>query len=425
MDLRRRLLGWLGLLLGGLLAMALSVQLWSLHDDIENEIAASSRLVELLLAADAGAPDLAERLAEARLRHLHIGLDDRPAPAADGGLPGWLGLAGESAPARQLRIGERTLSIAANPHSEIEERLGDTVRLLITLLLYSGATLLAAWWATDRALRPVRELEAGLQRLAGGDDDPALPDFALREFRRVAGAIDRLAASLGEANAARKALARQLISLQEDERRALARELHDEMGQTLAALNATAAHLERHAPRLTADALAECGADLRRDIRTIGEQLRALLKSLRPHGLNADSLPALLRELVDHWRARATGIDFAIEMPAALPGLDETAALTLYRVVQEALTNVVRHSRASRCSVRIVAVDGEIRAEIVDDGEGLKQAAPTRHGGLLGMAERLEMAGGRLAVATPEGGGLRLTAQLPGQQGGNVQQGEN
>lgn len=424
MDLRRRLLGWLGLLLGGLLAMALLIQLWSLRDDIDTEIAASSRLVELLLAVDTGAPDLDARLADAGLRHLSISLDHRP-PAAGGGdnVGDWLGLpAGE---ARQLRIGNRTLTIAANPRSEIEERLGDTVRLMITLLLYSGATLLAAWWATDRALRPVRELEAGLMRLAAGREDPSLPDFALREFRRVAGAIDTLAASLREANAARKALARQLISLQEDERRALARELHDEMGQTLTALNATAAHLERNAPRLPAAALAECCADLRRDIRTIGEQLRAMLKSLRPHGLNAEGLPALLGELIENWRSRGTGIDFAIEMPDSFPEVDDNAALTLYRVVQEALTNVVRHSRATRCSVRIAAVDGEIRAEIVDDGEGLPDATPTRHGGLLGMAERLEMAGGQLTATTPDGGGLRLSARLPWRQRENEQQGEN
>ena len=82
MDLRRRLLGWLGLLLGGLLSMALLIQLWSLRDDIDTEIAASSRLVELLLAIDAGAPDLDARLADAGLRHLSISLDGSPSTAA-------------------------------------------------------------------------------------------------------------------------------------------------------------------------------------------------------------------------------------------------------------------------------------------------------------------------------------------------------
>lgn len=413
MDLRRRLLGWLGLLLGGLLVMALIVQLHSLRTDIGAEIAASSRLVEVLLAADGAAPDLPKRLANAELRHLSIRSVDAPVEPIAPRLLQRLGLAPEPGPGHEIRVGEHRLVIAPNPASEIEERLADTVRLLITLLLYSGATLLAAWWAADRALRPVRELENGLQRLAHGESDPALPAFALREFRQVADAIKRLAQALGDARAAQRALSRQLIAVQEEERRTLARDLHDEMGQTLAALNATAAHLERNAPRLDAIAIAECAADLRRDIRHSGEQLRAMLKTLRPHGLDASGLAAMLEELLDTWRNRETGIEFAVQFPECWPVVDETAALTLYRVLQEALTNVVRHSGARRCSVRIDTDEIWLRMSIEDDGDGLPQAGPARRGGLLGMAERLEMAGGALQLDSLPGHGLRLQAELP------------
>lgn len=414
MDLRRRLLGWLGLLLGGLLTMALIVQLHSLRADIAAEVAASSRLVDVLLAADGAAPDLAQHLAAAELRHLT--LRSAESPAAENTAPSplvRLGLAPAVGAGHEIRVGEHRLHIAPNPASEIEERLGDTVRLLITLLLYSGATLLAAWWAADRALRPVRELENGLHRLARGEADPHLPTFALREFRQVAGAIDQLAAALGAAQAAQRSLSRQLIAVQEDERRALARDLHDEMGQTLTALNATAAHLERNATRLDAATVAECAADLRRDIRSSGEQLRAMLKALRPHGLDAAGLAAALHELVDGWRSRETGIEFAEEFPDRLPAVDEATALTLYRVMQEALTNVVRHSGARQCAVRVEASEGAIRLVVEDDGEGLPQAGPARRGGLLGMAERLDMVGGILQLDSPPGKGLRLEASLP------------
>lgn len=412
MDLRRRLLGWLSALLGGFLLLALIVQLASLREDIETEITASSRLIDLLLAADAGEEGLAARIAGAQLRHLHIaGTANEPVAAVQQDAR-WLGLTVPADTARQIRIGSQTLYIAPNPQSEIAERMGDAVRLMITLLLYSAATLLAVWWATDRALSPVRELENGLLRLAAGKDDPALPAFALREFRRVAQAIDTLAAALREAHAARTALSRQMISLQESERRMLAHELHDEMGQTLTALNATAAHLERNAPRLAPSALAECCADMRRDLRCIGEQLRSLLKSLRPHGLDASNLAGQLRELVDNWRSRGTGIEFALSQPESYPELAEAAALTLYRVIQEALTNVVRHSGARHCCVGISAVNNEIRAEIADDGAGLPQQSPSRQGGLLGMAERLAMVGGRLEVASSPDG-LNLRFHLP------------
>lgn len=418
MDLRRRLIGSLGLLLGSLMAIATLIQLHSLRTDIETEVDASARLAGVLLAAASAStepgPTLAERLSGAGLRHLSIRTGEQPAASAPPHpLLAWLGLAPHERSEQAIRIGQHTLYIAANPGSEIEERLGDTVRILITLLFFSGATLLIAWWSADRALRPVRALEDALHRLARGEEKPALPAFALREFRRVAGAIDYLADALAASRNAQRALARQLISVQEDERRSLARELHDEMGQTLTALNTTAAHLARNAERMEAWAIAECAGDLRRDIRSSGEQLRAMLKSLRPHGLAASGLAPTLHELVDGWRGRATGIEFALVLPEPFPELDEATALTLYRVAQEALTNVVRHSGARHCALRLALAGRHLRLEVIDDGRGIPPAGPVRGGGLLGMTERLDMAGGALALSANPAGGLRLVATLP------------
>src|SRR5574343_1668702 len=248
MDLRRRLIGRLGLLLAGLLAATMLVQLSSLRSDIEAEVAASEHLVATLLASSETNPDaLAHRLADTDLRHLRIRPAEQALPVATP--DAWwrrIVLQPNTSLEREIRIGDRLLIITPKPDSEIDERLGDTVRLLITLLLYSVATLLVAWLVADRALRPVRELEAGLQRLARGESDAALPPFALREFSRIAGSIDCLAANLREARANQRALAQQLIAVQEAERQALARELHDDMGQTLTALNVTTAHLGRN-----------------------------------------------------------------------------------------------------------------------------------------------------------------------------------
>lgn len=419
MDLRKRLVIWLGGLLAGLMLMAILINLHSLRGDIQAEVAASEQLVAVLLKAGNAPPgdqtELEALLHEARLRHLSIRLD--PAALAADTKPHWLaGLLGiaPSVPAEQtIRLGEQTLHIAPNPNSEIEERLDDTVRLCITLLLYSGATLLAAWWSADRALTPVRELEAGLQRLADNAPDAAMPPFALREFRRVARAIDALAAALASSRAAQQQLARQLIAVQEEERHGLARELHDEMGQTLTAIGVTAAYLERNAARLEAANIIECAQDLRRDVRTSGEQLRAMLKRLRPHGLDALGLASALRELVASWQQRESGIEFDLEMPAELPVLDEAAALVLYRVVQEGLTNVVRHSEARHCRIRIEVARNALYLSVEDDGKGLPEAGPARRGGLLGMAERLEMAGGSLHIENNATIGLHLQARLP------------
>lgn len=422
MDLRRRLIGSLGLLLGSLLAIIAVIQLLSLRSDIDAEVEASTRLVNVLLAAtdppSAAAPgsSLAQRLAAGGLRHLSIRTPEQPPPVyRPDPLLARLGLAPPERGEQAIRIGDQVLYVAPKPRSEIDERLADTVQIWSTLLFFFGTTLLVTWWCADRALAPVRELEASLQRLARGEPDPALPAFALREFGRVARAIEHLAGALSDARIAQRDLARQLIAVQEDERRALARELHDEMGQTMTALSITAAHLARNAVRLPPPAVAECANDLRRDLRTCSEQLRAMLKTLRPHGLHASRLAHTLRELVQGWRGRHTGIDFSLDLAQPLSGIDDDLALTVYRVVQEALTNAVRHSGARHCTVRIAAGSGLLALEVSDDGRGLAANVCTLrwHGGLLGMRERVDMAGGELAILPNPGGGLCLRARFP------------
>lgn len=424
MDLRRRLVGYLGALLLGLLLVTVLITLSSLRADVTTELAASEQLAKVLLetgrigsglpAAEA-ASRLEAVLSQGRLRHIRVGLGAAPIPenrtSISARVAAMLGFGAD--PGQLIRIGGQNLRIASDPTSEIEERLGDTVRLWITLLFFSGTTLLVAWWAADRALAPVRALEAGLRRLARGEPDAALPGFALREFARVAGAIDELAAALSASRQTQRQLSHQLIRVQEDERAALAMELHDEMGQTLTTISVTAAYLERHAGRLDGARITECAQDVRRDVRSAGEQLRAMLKRLRPHCLDAPGLASALRELVASWQQRAADITFTLELPAALPPLGKDAGLALYRVTQEALTNVVRHSAAQHCRVRIEAGAGMLRLRIEDDGAGLPAGGAPRGCGLLGMEERLRMVCGHLAIGPGPAGGLHLQISLP------------
>ena len=425
MDLRRRLVSYLGALLLCLLLMTVLINLNSLRHDVTAEVVASEQLVRVLLETvsiegNLPAPEATRRvkaiLDSAPLRHLSISLGDIPPTEPDAltnQLAQLLGVQSTSSDGQMLRLGEQTLRIAPNPASEIEERLGDTVRLCITLLLFSGATLLVAWWSADRALAPVRQLEDGLHRLTQGESDAALPPFALREFNQVASAINHLAEALRTSRQAQRQLSRQLIQVQEEERRTLARELHDEMGQTLTAISVTAGYLERNAEKLEAGRIVECAQDLRRDVRTSGEQLRAMLQHLRPYGLDAQGVTSALRELVSSWQQRESGIRFSLEMPSDFPPLADEVGLALYRVIQEALTNVVRHSRAKHCRVNIFAKLGTLRLEVVDDGCGLPAAGPSRRGGLFGIEERLAMVGGNLVFKNGQTQGLQLQITLP------------
>jgi len=430
MDLRRQLVMWLGGLLLGLMLVTVAINVVSLRRDVAVEIAASERLALALLEAgrlgSAAVPgtqaQVAAILDRSALRHVTVNVDGASAASAnvEAGVgmhvARWLGLA--SGAGHAVRIGGQVLRIAPNPVSEIDERLAGIVQLWSTLLFFSGATLLAAWWAADRALRPVRALEAGLQRLADGEPDARLPPFALREFTRVAASIDHLADALRTAQDGQRRLAHRLIRVQEDERGTLAMELHDEVGQTLTAISLTAACLERHAMQLDGARIDDCARDLRRDVRACSDQLRTMLSRLRPHSLEGPALAGALRTLLRNWQQRASGIAFAVALPDDMPALGKDASLVLYRVVQEALTNVVRHSQATHCLVEVeVKVEvgpdcATLALRIEDDGVGLPSGVT--HGcGLTGMAERLRMVGGQLRMTTGASGGVRLEACLP------------
>ncbi len=432
MDLRRRLLGALGALLTGLVLMALTVNLYSLKGDIDAEVTASENLARVLLEAEQiggelppGEADrqLASLLEERPVRHLTLGFADSARPPAEHTISqriaDLLGIAPTADAGQHIRLGGRSLRIAPNPLSEIEERLSDTARLALTLLLFSAATLGVAWWSAHRALAPVRDLEEGLHRLARGADAASLPDFSLREFRRVAAAIDDLAAALATSHAAQHRLARQLIAVQEEERAALARELHDEMGQTLTAISTTAGFLERHGGGLDSRRVGECATDLRRDVKTSREQLRSILRRLRPHGLDAAGLPGALGELLDGWRQRAPATAYRLSVPENLPDLPEISCLVIYRIVQEALTNVVRHGHAAHCEVRLTLQERKLLIAIDDDGGGPPPEGPIHGGGLLGMAERLAMVGGTLKTESLSPRGFALRAEIPLPPAGN------
>jgi two-component system sensor histidine kinase UhpB len=431
-DLRRRLVVYLSALIFGLLLVTAAVTFYSLRADAAAEVRASERLARAMLAAGelgygensaAVKARLEAILAEGPLRHLHVSLAGEPLPAAStaegaaGQLAALLGVA-PAGEGYRIRFRNAELLITPNPASEIDEILHDAVRLFITLLLFSGATLIVAWRAADHALAPVRKLEEGLERLAEGEPEAHLPPFELREFSRVALAIDRLANSLDEARRGQRQLARELISVQEAERQQLAAELHDEMGQMLTAIGVTAAYLERHGQEIAPEKVIECGRELRDDVRTVGEQLRSILKRLRPHGLDGPGLGDALHELMDGWQQREAGIHFALNFPddlsAALAATPDDVGLVLYRVVQEALTNVVRHSQATDCRVELRACAGAFVLTMRDNGCGRAADVGKRPGGgLLGMRERLAMVGGSLTLSDADPQGLQLSVRIP------------
>ena len=205
---------------------------------------------------------------------------------------------------------------------------------------------------------------------------------------------------------------RALIAAQESERRRLAHELHDVVGQalTVVRLNLEAAAKEDHG---VAARLAECLAVIDRTL----EQVRAFARELGPSMLDDHGLAAAIHALAAR-SSRDAQFTVSLEMDQ-IPRLDPALESSAYRVIQEALTNVVRHARASTVAIRLRLVEGALELMVRDDGAGfsVKDAlARARAGeslGLLGMYERARLLGGALEVLSAAGHGTRVRASFP------------
>jgi two-component system sensor histidine kinase UhpB len=275
-------------------------------------------------------------------------------------------------------------------------------------------------WTTTRAL--VVALASCAAFLAVGTRARGVerPELAVGAMILVVGAATsvgctRLLALLRASLALRQReltdLSARLMAVQEDERQRLARELHDEFGQALTAVNAYLWLIERQAPE-DAGELRGRAVEARRLVNSTLGSMRQVSQLLRPAVLDTlglvPSLDALLRAFEDSHRI-VTSLA-ADGLPERLPPELETA---LYRVAQEALTNVARHARATRVRVALAALAGELRLDVEDDGVGLPQHGVAGGTGLVGIRERVRALGGELTIVSRRGVHLSVHVPLP------------
>ncbi len=214
-------------------------------------------------------------------------------------------------------------------------------------------------------------------------------------------------------------LTQQLFSLQESERRHLARELHDELGQWLTAIQAEAEAIcssstaERE-PRICASAKA-----IGNSATEVQGVIRRILRRLRPSLLDELGLADSLQELAMQWRQHHPKIVCDLELDGNLGDLTESLNITLYRIVQEALTNIANHAHASHVKVWLRRVPGAASAPehllltVQDDGKGMDPRLPVKGLGMLGMRERVIASGGEFTSHTAPGQGVRIEIRLP------------
>jgi signal transduction histidine kinase len=234
-----------------------------------------------------------------------------------------------------------------------------------------------------------------------------------REARRALTHSLRAEQQLAAALADNRRLVRQYAQVQETERARLSRELHDELGQYLNAVKIDAVSLT-HLREPTAAAIDEIAASIVRNLDHVQGAVVGLIRQLRPVGLDELGIEAALEHCIAGWRERLPRVVLTLQCDGDLCALGDSLNLAVYRIVQEGLTNVVRHAQAARVDVRVWRVESELRIQVADDGRGSDGDDDGTAGlGLIGMRERVEALGGELRIDTAPGRGFRLFANIP------------
>jgi signal transduction histidine kinase len=245
--------------------------------------------------------------------------------------------------------------------------------------------------------------------IAAHDKDGADPRFSDEDLRLAEAFAARAAVAVDLSERVARDALRRVVSAQELERRRLARELHDETGQALTSILLGLKGLEDVANE---SELAESTGRLRELVVTTLQDVRRLAVELRPKALDDFGLVPALERLVETFREQ-TGIEVDLEPRLGGERLSSDVETTLYRITQEALTNVVKHAHAKRVSIVLTRRDGSISAVIEDDGQGIEEDGSRNRLGLLGMHERVALVDGRLSIESSPGSGTTLSVEVP------------
>jgi len=307
--------------------------------------------------------------------------------------------------------GNRVGDIVFSPDisADIFEKWIGFLAILFSGFVLTLATGVIAYFAAGSALSPLQQLGEGLTRMRNGDYSRPITAGGPPEIRRSCEEANELARTLDTLSHDNKSLLRKIVSLQDDERHNLARELHDELGPLLFGIRASTIALAESVPRDK-----ELGASTQGILDSVEALQRAnrrILDHLRPLYIQELGLEKSIQTLLQNARSQAPDIALTSRIDPRLNELDGPLSQTVYRVVQESVTNVLRHAKASSMNVEAFTDNKELAIEISDNGVGFPTESMFGRG-LTGMHERVRALSGTFQLLR-EAGTTRVRCRLP------------
>jgi two-component system sensor histidine kinase UhpB len=310
--------------------------------------------------------------------------------------------------------GERiTLIIQADPLDEIVEVWEESFSFFISLLVMTLITFLAVNMAFNKAFKATAVIVDALKAIEQGEYQQKLPDFSIKEYDRIAKAINHTTHVLDITHKENRALTLHSLEIQEEERQRLSQELHDELGQSLTAIKVmavTAKSNKAEAERI-ADAITGICDHL---IRVV----RSMMRNLHPLILTELGLKATLEDLINQWATRNPELKLNLSCSDEVDGLEQKITIQVFRIVQECITNIVRHAQAEQAIICLEIMPQptsgkQLRLQVTDNGKGYAPEQIKMGFGLLGMRERIKSLGGEFRLQTGPQQGMNIIATIP------------
>jgi two-component system sensor histidine kinase UhpB len=326
---------------------------------------------------------------------------------------------------RKIRYG--TLVVASSAAGSIREAWSGFSQLMWVGLTFFLLLNILVYLLLSHALRPVNRILAAINRIEQGDLTTRLPTLALPEFDRIGHSLNRMAESLtAERQLEENRQLTHLIQKHiEEERRSLARELHDELGQYVTAIKTFAVGIANKAKVNSASAgmteIASSAQIIVSAANQIYDGMHNIVRQLRPGSLDNLGLAETLKDLVSSHQVQHPEIQIQLYLSENLQSgdlkcLGETISINLYRIVQESINNALKYAQATTIEVRLIKTsEGELQLSIKDNGIGMNVEAvdQTRHFGLLGMRERVQALHGSFNMEAAPNQGTAIYINVP------------
>lgn len=424
-------------------AVLIAVEISATRSGVREEMEASGRIAAQLLGrignfyASEDLPDLVHFLqATGRVRANDIELFDKagtqlyqsPPSTYKAGryAPEWYAaLVAPRQVQRVVELEDARLVISTNSTRAILDGWDNLRDILLAQLTLFVLADLIIFWLVGRWLAPLEKIQRGLREIEQGSHEVRLPPLPGKEAGEMGRAFNRMAQAIEDSILARQSSAEAQARLEaqreftqllhariEEERAALARELHDELGQSLTAIRSIAKSMMQH-PDVAGGPLERHAQMLFDTAGMTSDAMHRMIPRLRPIKLEGMGLVDAVRDLLTDTQSKNPDIRFELAVADALPPLDDALELTAYRVVQEAVTNVVRHSGASRAQVSIGLQENTLTLVIADNGIGAATLVREGHYGVRGMQERAESHHGSVDFRPGAEGGLEVRVILP------------